>query len=719
MAIYKLFDINTATTVKPWGAREEQAMKDIIDTLVVDTIDVTKNTSGHLHGKLYASDSVSSFDSSTSNSVTITMQDNETSGLVIKNRTGTSIIEVDSSTTTPKATFNCDADVVGKLYGDIYDLYDNPMIETRHIDSIIYFTSDKTAGHDFNLDTATYTFRIHDDATELFRIHTPIATPEATFGISVNIAGALTASGEVEGGSLDINGSGDISGSIDVHGATHLYTTLTVDTIANVVTDTDRFIVSDSGIIKYRTGTQMLSDLSGDAGASFSWNSQSLTNVNDISCATINISSLTSGYLPYYTGSTLDDSPVYTDGTNVGIGMVPTQKLQASGSGTVRSQVISTDGAATLDIIGNSYATIMATQSSGRFDIYSAGGYDITLNSSGGNVAIGKTSASVELDVVGRVASTYNNSGTYSATASPTHQLSVYNSNTTSGGYANINFAIAGGSGTGNYYLGAVGNGVNSGAELFIGHRTGSSTYAEVVRIDSSGKVGINTTAPKQRLDVNSRWPISLGSDYNSDGARTNSTAKTAISSSIHYTNAEENVCVFNCYNDSTSSNINIGGGDANFNAATKIRFVTAANNTTVSGSNRVVIDENGYVYMYSIQSSAGDADMRYNTSTGEVTYDTSALKYKNNIRNNPDTSWIYKVPVKMYDRINGSKIDEIGVIAEDLEVIAPAYCSYKNGEIESYNKSDLVPVLLSEIQKHEKEITQLKQEIIELKKVA
>lgn len=53
MSIYNGFDINTASTPKPWGAREEQAVKDIIDTLVGDAIGGVKATGGHVHNKLY------------------------------------------------------------------------------------------------------------------------------------------------------------------------------------------------------------------------------------------------------------------------------------------------------------------------------------------------------------------------------------------------------------------------------------------------------------------------------------------------------------------------------------------------------------------------------------------------------------------------------------------------------------------------------------------
>jgi len=48
---------------------------------------------------------------------------------------------------------------------------------------------------------------------------------------------------------LGANGDVGIAGSLDIN------------TIANATTDTDTFLVSDTGIIKYRTGAQLLSDI--------------------------------------------------------------------------------------------------------------------------------------------------------------------------------------------------------------------------------------------------------------------------------------------------------------------------------------------------------------------------------------------------------------------------------------------------------------------------
>jgi hypothetical protein len=960
MANYKDFDINTSTTLKPWGAREEQVIKDIIDTLVVDTIDVTKNTSGHLHGKLYADDSISSIDSSTSDSITITMKDDESSGLVIENRTGSTIVEIDSSTVTPKATFNYDTDVVGKLYGDLYDLYDNPMIETRHESSNIYFTSDKTGGHDFNLDTSTYTFRIHDDSTELFRIHEPVATAEATFDIPVNINGSLDVDGDIGCANIDItsltsgyfpydNGTKLINSPMSVDGDGDISSSTLISAGSDNATDGSIIIGSRYASSKYINtlgtlygsggtyfGRQLKPDtgitnafVSGATGSNIgggawcigshgeSWYTQvprqsltedvtpttvripfyikedghigigtndpnailhmdgtsarfKVTDESELSEAVFGVSTGNGGFLSLYDDEGNENAIIrsygksFFNGGVVGIGTDdPDDKLHVSGGnflldnnyeirqkdsgGTARTTMSLTSS--DLLIIGSSAGELAFIAGDGtptermRIDVYGNVGigtndpdaklhlssghflldnnYEIRQKDSGGTARTtmsltssdlliigssagglafiagdGTSTERMRIDVNGNVGIGTTPSGSYrlevnSGTAdsvalfestdanakiilkdSDSSQnivtqnsllsLGVNSSYAAFGGNLNIdasgNVSI-GTTPSGSYNLEVSGDASVSGklyGDLydlydnpmietrhessniyFTSDKTGghdfnldTSTYTFRIHDDSTELFRIHEPVATAEatfdvpvningsLDINAKWPISLGSDYDEDGVRTDNETKSAVVSSVHYDNEEENVCALYCWNDSSSSNINIGGGDANFNAVTKVRIVTAADNTTVAGTNQVVVESN-HVYMYHLQGSTGENDLRYNTTTGELFYDTSALKYKNNVRNNPDTSWIYEIPVKIYDRIDGSKCNEIGIIADDLETVAPAYCSYKNGEIESYNKSDLVPVLLSEIQKHEKEIMQLKQEIIELKKAA
>jgi len=53
---YRNFDINTPTTVRPWGAREAQAWEDVIDTLVLDSVGAVADVTGHKHYRLFDAD---------------------------------------------------------------------------------------------------------------------------------------------------------------------------------------------------------------------------------------------------------------------------------------------------------------------------------------------------------------------------------------------------------------------------------------------------------------------------------------------------------------------------------------------------------------------------------------------------------------------------------------------------------------------------------------
>jgi hypothetical protein len=70
-----------------------------------------------------------------------------------------------------------------------------------------------------------------------------------------------------------------MSGSVvTITGDTALTGSLNISTILNASTDTDRFLVSDAGIIKYRSGSQILGDIAAN-----------LQSVTDIGATTTNI----------------------------------------------------------------------------------------------------------------------------------------------------------------------------------------------------------------------------------------------------------------------------------------------------------------------------------------------------------------------------------------------------------------------------------------------
>ncbi len=136
----------------------------------------------------------------------------------------------------------------------------------------------------------------------------------------------------------------------------------------------------------------------------------------------------------------------------------------------------------------------------------------------------------------------------------------------------------------------------------------------EKLRIDTSGNVGIGTTTPGAKLDIigpiNSQLRVS---DTTADA-----TIKNFRLLSRHYTNSEEDVLVFGVQNGSTSNQIFIGGGVAAQNAVRNISFYTAANNTTLTGTERLNIDTSGN-FLFNL------GDVYFDNTSGNVGIGTTS----------------------------------------------------------------------------------------------
>lgn len=547
MAIYKLFDINTATTPKPWGPKEEQAWKDIIDTVVVDTIDGTKNVGGHLHGKVYASDSVAAIDAQSTTSLVLNLRDDIATGLIIKNRNDDNIVTVNSSTATPAVSFNCDLDINGNIALDTY-----------------YLNYDGSDSHGISFN-ASNQILLNDDV-----------------GLGIAPTEKLT----VDSGNVLINTLGN--GILLVNSNNGVLRTsadgflLKSSASINLIIDSDDNGTTESFSIRHDGADLASSDV--------------LLHINDAGDIGIGTEDPI-GKLHVYTGSSGVSSTYYTTG------------LFVENSSTAAISVINPDG-------------------------------------NSGNIVFGSPSQTLNA----RIQAFYN---------------------------------------SGSPYLAFFTNGNN-----------------QRMTIDSDGNVGIGEVSPFAPLHIVKSDTGTTSADAYADDfvVENNSYAGMSIL-------GPDNVFaqyVFGSPSNSRGAQVRWRYSSLDMIVGTNVTDATLSFQTDAAAS-QMMIDQNGYVYMYNIQSSAGDADMRYNTSTGEVTYDTSAARYKKNIRENPDTTWLYQIPVVIYDRINGQKSDEIGIIADELLKLKPEYCSFnKNGEVESYNKSDLVPVLIAEIQKHEQRLKQL-----------
>jgi len=183
----------------------------------------------------------------------------------------------------------------------------------------------------------------------------------------------------------------------------------------------------------------------------------------------------TVNYLPKFTGaSTLGNSLIYDNGTNVGIGTTsPAAKLHIGESGAAAQLWLQrTDGYNPVKLIGG-------TLSDGS-------GFKITMNTtdafaitSGGNVGIGTTSPSEKLSVIGgniQLGAGYKLQ--YSSTAYMTPENNVSGAEIATGGILTI--------------------------------KTGGTT--ERVRVDGSGNVGIGTTSPSFQLQLSNDSAAKPGS---------------------------------------------------------------------------------------------------------------------------------------------------------------------------------------------------------------
>ena len=102
-----------------------------------------------------------------------------------------------------------------------------------------------------------------------------------------------------------------------------------------------------------------------------------------------------------------------------------------------------------------------------------------------------------------------------------------------------------------------------------------------------------------------------------------------------------------------------------------------------------------------------------YNTTIGEITYNTSSIKYKENVIDlQADTSVIYNVKAREYDT-KEEKIHHIGYIAEELNEVSTHF-TWKNpdGSPEGIEWLNMLVYTIEELKNTRQEIIKLKERI-------
>jgi hypothetical protein len=170
-----------------------------------------------------------------------------------------------------------------------------------------------------------------------------------TDGVVIQSIGGTQASRMFANGNL-ILGTGTVDNGYKLEITGNLY----VNTIANAITDTDKFLVSDGGVIKYRTGAEILSDI-GAQGA------LTLTTTGTSGPATLisntlnipNYGSALTGYVPY-SGATQDlDLGTYGLISDF-VRFNPSSSNIPSAEGVMSWD--NTDGTVRLSVKGNTYS---------------------------------------------------------------------------------------------------------------------------------------------------------------------------------------------------------------------------------------------------------------------------------------------------------------------------------------------------------------------------
>ena len=194
-----------------------------------------------------------------------------------------------------------------------------------------------------------------------------------------------------------------------------------------------------------------------------------------------------------------------------------------------------------------------------------------------------------------------------------------------------------------------------------------STAGVERVRFDSSGNVGIGASSPANPLTVSA---------------------------------------LFNGYVTRIHNTRGVSSGDGGLEVETSTTAATCQRWLN-GGTELARIMASGKVYMTSLETGSATTNIGI-MATGELVEDTSSLQFKKQVEDiKIDTSKLFDIQPRSYIR-KASGIEEIGLIAEELNELMPEFVGYKNNKPYSINYDKLVVPVIAEMKKLRDRIAEL-----------
>ena len=437
---------------------------------------------------------------------------------------------------------------------------------------------------------------------------------------------------------LDVTGTASISGNTGI-GTTsptaslHVFNSAAQNSfkVEDAISDTTPFIIDAAGNVGIGSLTPYARlDIVAGAGSGVTANAVANNIVmSDDGSGGISILTPDTGLSYFVFGNTSDNlaaaikwdytSKIWTVGTQTTSGEFALE----SGSGSERIRIASGGNIGIGTVVPVALLNITSTANQNLFRVDDNGPGDVSpfVVDAAGNVGVGTTNTVYKVNLGSGDLNLTSGSGAVSFinTAGNGVELRANNTEVTFngiGGVSNIATIERGGNigiGTLNP-LAFLDISYTTAQDLFMVRDNGTGDTTPFL-INLNGNVGIGTVAPNYKLKViaATEGGSIIIEDSDSDEATKN--GRVGLES---YDTGEEPFYVFLGRVDGNDNFANVGGGTSLGNAATKIQFYTAANDTTTTGTVAAVIDGAGNVGIGSI---APNAFLNIASTTAQILF--------------------------------------------------------------------------------------------------